>query len=201
MLKKIVLIDDHRLFLDGMSALLNKQDDIELMLSTTSIEKALNFIEKNPPDLVITDISMPEMSGIELIALLKSKYPDIKIMVLSMFASVQSYEDIDAYLLKETDEEELIKAINMVVDDNEKYLKINEDKEENIQLIENKTLLTSREKEIIKLIIKEHTTTEIAQKLNISVNTVYAHRRNIFFKLEVGNIAGLTKKAIQLGII
>ncbi len=201
MIKNIVIVDDHQLFLDGICALFNKHDDIKVLLATTNIKDAINCIDSENPHLVITDISMPEMSGIELIALLKKKQPKIKIMVLSMFANIQSYKDIDAYLLKETNEEELIFAINEVVEKNRKYLKIIEDKEENIILRDNNVLLTTREKEIIRLIIKEHNTTAIAEKLFISTHTVMTHRKNIFFKLEVTNIAGLTKKAFQLGII
>ncbi len=201
MIKKIIIVDDHQLFLDGLVALLSKYDDIKVMEATTDIKKALKIINKTQPDLVISDISMPEMSGIEFISILKEKYPTIKIMVLSMFANIQSYKDIDAYLLKETSEKELIFAINEVVENDRKYLKILENKEENINLYDSKVLLTIREKEIIRLIIKELNTGEIAKKLFISKHTVMTHRKNIFFKLEVANIAGLTKKAFQLGII
>ncbi len=201
MIKEIVIVDDHQLFLDGICALFEKYDDIKVLLATTSIQEALNTIKNQTPDLVITDISMPEMSGVEFISILKKKYPKIKIMVLSMFANIQSYKDIDAYLLKETGEHELIEAISEVVERNNKYLKVIENKEENINLNDNHVLLTLREKEIIRLIIKEYNTAEIAEKLFISKHTVMTHRKNIFFKLQVTNIAGLTKKAFQLGIL
>jgi len=201
MIKKIIIVDDHQLFLDGLVSLLSKHSDIEIIKATTSIKDAFEIIESSRPDLVISDISMPEMSGIEFISILKEKYPTIKIMVLSMFANLQSYKNIDAYLLKETSEEELIFAINEVVENNRKYLKIAENKDENINLYDSKVLLTQREKEIIRLIIQENNTNDIATKLFISTHTVMTHRKNIFFKLEVANIAGLTKKAFQLGII
>ena len=181
--------------------MLSKYDDIKIIKATTNTQEAFNTIETYKPDLVMTDISMPEMSGVEFIALLKKKHPKIKIMVLSMFASIQSYKDIDAYLLKETGEEELINAINEVVINNNKYLKVVENKDENIHLYDAKVLLTTREKEIIRLIIEEYKTGEIAEKLFISKHTVMTHRKNIFLKLEVINIAGLTKKAFQLGIV
>lgn len=201
MIKKIIIVDDHQLFLDGLVALLSKYDDIKVIEATTNIEKALKTIKRTQPHLVISDISMPEMNGIEFISILKEEYPAIKVMVLSMFANLQSYKNIDAYLLKETSEKELIFAINEVVENNRKYLKILENKEENINLYDSKVLLTTREKEIIRLIIKELNTGEIAKELFISKHTVMTHRKNIFFKLEVANIAGLTKKAFQLGII
>lgn len=201
MIIEIVIVDDHQIFLDGIVALLSKYDDIKIIKATTNIQEAFKAIDTFKPNLVITDISMPEMSGIEFIALLKKKHPKIKIMVLSMFANIQSYKDIDAYLLKETGEEELVNAINDVVINNKKHLNIVENKEENINLYDAKVLLTTREKEIIRLIIKEHNTGEIAEKLFISKHTVMTHRKNIFLKLEVVNIAGLTKKAFQLGIV
>jgi len=201
MIKEIVIVDDHQLFLDGICALFDKHDDIKVLLATTSIQEALNTIENQNPNLIITDISMPKMSGIEFISILKKKHPKIKIMVLSMFANIQSHKDIDAYLLKETSEDELIKAITEVVEKDNKYLKVIENKEENINLYNNHVFLTLREKEIIKLIVKEYNTTEIANTLFISKHTVMTHRKNIFFKLEVTNIAGLTKKAFQLGVI
>ncbi len=201
MIKKIIIIDDHQLFLDGLVSLLSKQQDIKIIKATTSIKDAFETIKNTKPDLVISDISMPEMSGVEFISILKEKYPNIKIMVLSMFANLQSYKNIDAYLLKETSEEELIFAINEVVENNNKYLKIAENKNENINLYDSKVLLTEREKEIIRLIIEEKNTNEIAKELFISTHTVMTHRKNIFFKLEVANIAGLTKKAFQLGLI
>ncbi len=201
MIKKIVIVDDHQLFLDGICALFSKHKDIKVLLATTSIQEALRVIEAESPHLIITDISMPEMNGIEFIAILKKKHPQIKIMVLSMFANIQSYKAIDAYLLKETSEDELITAITEVVEKNKKYLKVTENKIENINLYDNQVFLTAREKEIIKLIIQEYNTSEIADKLYISKHTVMTHRKNIFFKLEVSNIAGLTKKAFQLGIV
>lgn len=201
MIKKVIIVDDHQLFLDGLVSLLSKHSDIKIIKATTSIKDAFETIESSRPDLVISDISMPEMSGIEFISILKEKYPTIKIMVLSMFANLQSYKNIDAYLLKETSEEELIFAIKEVVENNRKYLKIAENKDENINLYDSKVLLTQREKEIIRLIIQENNTSDIAKKLFISTHTVMTHRKNIFFKLEVANIAGLTKKAFQLGII
>lgn len=200
MRKDIVIVDDHQLFLNGISALLSKYKDVRIIKATTSVKDALQVIEQTAPHLVISDISMPEMSGIEFIAILKKKYPDIKIMVLSMFASLQSYKDIDAYLLKESSEKELIKAIRNVVEKNQKYLRIKENKTETIQFTNN-CFLTKKEKNIATLIVKGHTSVNIANDLGISTNTVLSHRKNIFTKLNVHNIAGLTIKLIHLGII
>jgi DNA-binding CsgD family transcriptional regulator len=116
-----------------------------------------------------------------------------------MFKNMQSFKDIDGFLLKETDKEELIKVINGIVLHNEKYFAGVDNNENTIDF--NKTIVSNREKEIIQLIAQEYTTDEIAEKLIISKHTIEAHRKNIFYKLQVKNIAGLIKKAIYLGVV
>ena len=116
-----------------------------------------------------------------------------------MFQNLNSFKDIDGFLLKETDSQTLIYAINEIVLKNRKYLI---DAKNNIDAIDfKKTILSNREKEIIQLIAKEYTTEEIAEKLTISKHTIEAHRKNIFFKLNVKNIAGLINIAIRIGVI
>jgi len=196
---RIVIVDDHQMFLDGMVSALSNDDSFEILFVENNAKTVLNKIEKNVPDIVITDISMPEMNGIEFIKLLKQKIPTIKILVVSMFQDLKSHEDIDGYLLKSTHIEELIRTIKEIVLENKKCFLINDDNVENFNF--KKTILSIREKEIIKLIAKEYTTDEIAQKLFLSKSTVETHRKNIFYKLQVKNIAGLVKKAIYLGVV
>ena len=142
---------------------------------------------------------MPEMNGLEFIKIVKKQFPEIKILVLSMFKNMQSFKDIDGFLLKETDKEELIKVINGIVLHDKKYFAGVDNNENTIDF--KKTIVSNREKEIIQLIAQEYTTDEIAEKLIISKHTIEAHRKNIFFKLQVKNIAGLINKAMYLGII
>jgi DNA-binding NarL/FixJ family response regulator len=195
---KIVLVDDHQMFLDGMIAVLSEQDNMEILFVENSAKIALQKIKKQVPDIVITDISMPDMNGLEFIKILKKQYPEIKILVLSMFENIQSSEDIDGYLLKETDKNTLLQAINGIVLNDEKHF-VSENKKNSLDF--NKSILSPREKDIIKLIAQEYTTEQIAEKLFISKNTIETHRKNIFYKLDVKNIAGLVKKAIHLGIV
>ena len=196
---KIVIVDDHQMFLDGMVSVLSSQENFEILFVENTAKKALEKIKKKCPNIVITDISMPEMNGIEFIKLIKSDFPEIKILVLSMFENLQTFEDIDGYLLKETDKEELIATINGIVLDDKKYFDVKQNEVNSFEF--NKNILSQREKEIIQLIAKEFTTEEIAEKLFISKGTVETHRKNIFFKLQVKNIAGLIKKAIYLGVV
>lgn len=196
---KIAIIDDHQMFLEGMFSVLSQQENIKILFTETNAKKALNLIKIQVPDLVITDISMPEMNGIEFIKILKKEHPDIKILVLSMHKSHNHIQDIDGYLLKETGKDELLEAVNGIVLQQKKYFPENTPK--NNGLIFNKNILSSREKEIVKLIAQGHTTEEIAESLFNSKHTIETHRKNIFLKLQVNNIAGLVQKAIYLGII
>lgn len=196
---KIVIVDDHQMFLDGMISILSNHQDFEILFVENNAKIALAKIKDNQPDIVITDISMPEMNGIEFIKILNEEFPDIKILVLSMFANILSFKNIDGFLLKETDKETLIHVINKIVLEDKKHFEGETNNENSIDF--KKSILSKREKEIIQLIAKEYTTDEIANKLIVSKHTVEAHRKNIFFKLQVKNIAGLIKIAIHLGVI
>lgn len=196
---KIIIVDDHQMFLDGLFSVLSKQENIEVLFVENKAKNALKKIKKQIPNLVITDISMPEMNGLEFIKTLNKLYPEIKILVLSMFANIQSFDGIDGYLLKEVDSKDLIAAINGIVLKDKKYFEAVENKKEDFDY--KKNILSQREKQLIQLIALEHTTEEIAKKLFISKHTVESHRKNIFFKLRVKNIAGLVKVAVYLGIL
>ncbi len=195
----IAIVDDHQMFLDGMVSVLQKQENMTVLFVAKSAKEALHKIKGYPPDLIISDISMPEMNGHEFIKILKKDFPSIKILVVSMFRNIQSFEGIDGFLLKETNKEELIEVINTIVLTNKKYYTKHSTDSEYFDF--KKSMLTKREKEIIKLIAQEFTTEEMSQKLFLSKHTIEAHRKNIFLKLQVKNIAGLVKKAIYLGII
>ena len=196
---KIALVDDHQMFLDGMLSVLSNQKEFEIVFVENSPQKALLKIRTHIPHILISDISMPEMNGLEFIKIVKQDFPEMKIVVVSMFESLQSIEDIDGYLLKETSKEELINTIIDIVHNGKKHFGTG-------QIIKNtfnfkRSILTEREKEIIQLIANECTTDEIAAKLCTTRSTIETHRKNIFYKLQVKNLAGLIKKAIYLGVV
>ena len=195
----IAVVDDHQMFLDGMIAVLSGQSNFEILFVENRAQAALIKMREIQPDILISDISMPEMNGVEFIKIIKATYPNVKILVLSMFESMETIADIDGYLLKETSKEELVKAIHAIVLKNEKYLKVPGNTQDAFAF--KRTILSHREKEIIRLIAEEYTSEEIADKLFLSRGTIETHRKNIFFKLQVKNIAGLIKKAIYLGIV
>ncbi|MGH1385437.1 response regulator transcription factor [Kordia sp.] len=197
---KLVIVDDHKMFLDGISNVLSKQDDMEILKVLDNASDALTFLKSNTPDLLITDISMPEMNGLEFVKIIKKQYPNLKILVVSMFQQIQSFKGIDGYLLKETGFDELIKAIHHIIIKNESYF-YDDYKSSNKELEFNKKIITRREKEIIQLIAQELTTDQIADTLFISKHTVETHKKNIFLKLQVNSAVGLIKKAIYFGYV
>ena len=196
---KIVIVDDHQIFLDGIISVLSGNQNFEVLFAESSAKKALVKIKDSIPDIVITDISMPDMNGMEFIKILRNDFPDVKILVLSMFENMLPFKSIDGFLLKDTDKEKLVNVISEIVLHDKKYFEGGLNNENAIDF--KKSILSKREKEIIQLIAEEYTTDEIAQKLIISKHTIEAHRKNIFFKLQVKNIAGLIKIAIHLGVV
>lgn len=196
---KIALVDDHQMFLDGMAAILAQENNIEVSFIEKTAKGALEKLNTTIPDLIISDISMPEMNGFEFIKIVKKKFPEIKVLIVSMYKSHQSFENVEGFLLKDSDSSEFILAINTIVIHGKKYFGTEKKTEDDF--IFNKSILSEREKEIIRLISDELTTDEIAEKLFLSKRTVETHRKNIFFKLQVKNIAGMIRKAIHLGII
>jgi len=196
---KIVIVDDHQMVLDGLTSLLKTQKNFEIIFAENNAKKALIKLHLLIPDIIITDISMPEMNGLEFIKILRRDYPKVKILVLSGYENHSVIENIDGYLMKETSAKELILAINKIVLEDIKCF-VNSSNERALFEFK-KVILSIREKEIIRLISNENNTREIAEKLFISMKTVETHRKNIFIKLQVKNIAGLVKKAVYLGVI
>jgi DNA-binding NarL/FixJ family response regulator len=195
----IGIVDDHKMFLDGLIAVLSNENGFEIAFAENTAKEAILKLKENQPDIIITDISMPQMNGLEFIKILNKDFPAVKILVVSMFDNMQSIKDINGFLLKETDKKQLIDAITGIVLRDERHF--NGISTDHTLLDFSKTILSKREKEIIGLIARELTTDEIAFKLNISKNTIETHRKNIFLKLQVKNIAGLIYKAVYLGVI
>lgn len=197
---KVLIVDDHKMFLQGIKAVLQDYKAIDVVATTNTVKNALDILNQDTDvELIITDIAMPEINGVEFIKILNQNYPKIKILVVSMFPQAQQLKGINGYILKETDYTELIKAIKTIVLERKTYFS-----EKNItssSLEFNKSILTRREKEVVKLIAEEFSTDQIAEKLFLSKRTIETHKKNIFLKLQVHNSAGLIKKAVYLGYI
>lgn len=210
---KIVLVDDHRIVRQGLRSLLEKQVDFRVVGEADNGRSALRTITELTPDLVIMDIGMPEMNGIDATRHVLSSLPETKIIVLSMHAEQQFVQDVMkagamGYLLKDSAYEELVTAIrsilagefymsqkiaNMVMRDYVRHL--SDDNQSR------SATLSTREREIWKLLAEGLTSAAIATELHISVRTVETHRQNIMEKLQLKSLADLIKLAIREGVV
>jgi DNA-binding NarL/FixJ family response regulator len=203
----VVLVDDHQMLIDGIKALLKKEKNINFVGTANNGNDALKLIEQLKPNLVITDINMPQMSGIELTKIIKKNFPETKVLVLTMFNEKAIISEIlaseaEGYILKNTGREELVKAINKIACNGTFFSSevietlMKEVKKEAKQDKET-AQLTPREIEIIKLIVEEYSTVEIAEKLFISPRTVDTHRKHILEKTQSKTVVGLIKYAFE----
>ena len=212
---KLVIADDQVLFLKGLRLLINTFDTIELLAEAENGLELLSAIEVHSPDVVLIDLKMPVMDGIEAIKRIKVEYPDVKIILLSMYHDESIINLVmslgaNGYLLKNEEPQILKEAIETVY---KKDFYFNEytsrallkgTKEPSIRKGKSRLLqenqLTPREIEILKLICQEFTSSEIANKLFISIRTVEGHRKNLLEKADVRNTAGLVLFAMKNGI-
>lgn len=208
---KIMMVDDHQMLIDGVKALLADQAKFQIVVESTNGADALSQLEQSEVDMIITDLNMPQMSGVELVREVKLKYPDIKILVLSMHNNRETISEIlmseaEGYILKNTGKQELLTALEKINNHGTYYSnevlslmfeKVKHEKKKESALKK----LTARELEILLLITEELSSEEIAEKLFISKRTVDTHRINILAKTEVFTLVGLIKFAFQYGLI
>ncbi|SMC33095.1 response regulator transcription factor [Moheibacter sediminis] len=191
---KIGIVDDHQLILDGLEKLLKSVENYEVVFIENKASVALQYMENNPVDLVISDVAMPDMNGAEFIKKLKQHHPKVKILVLSMYKTdLIDENDINGYLLKESSSETILKKVNDIL--------TNEAKTHAPALDKSHSSLSKREKEIVIEIGHGLSSEQIAEKLFLSYYTVETHKKNIYLKLNVKTTAELIKKAIYIGII
>ncbi|WP_339883382.1 response regulator transcription factor [Polaribacter vadi] len=216
----VVLADDHVLVRDGIKALLEDQTGITVIDEASNGKEALEVISKNKPDVLIVDIRMPEMNGIEVVAEITKNNIDVKTLVLSMHDSeeyvVKSIQaGADGYLLKGASKEEFLKAVNKVAIGGKYFTgdvssiimnnfvngntsNIVEKKSEPIEL---PFKLTKREKQILSLVLELKNNKDIADELAISKRTAEVHRFNLMKKLEAKNLQELTTKAKEYQLL
>lgn len=207
----LLLVDDHELFLDGLCSLLSAVDNIHILSTALNGREALEQLERHQPDVLLTDLSMPEVSGIELISKVKSKYPAIKILVLSMHDDRETIAEImmaeaEGYVLKNTGKKELMNAIDRLMDGGTFYsnrvMEIMLDRYRAVtKKQEAEALLTDREVEVLSLIAAEKSSKEIADALFISIRTVDTHRKNLLRKVGAGSVVGLLKYGVSHGLV
>lgn len=207
----ILLADDHQLVIDGLKLMIESHDMFKVTKAVSNGSDAIEFIKNNKVDVILMDINMPIINGIEATKQIKKLNSDQKIIILSMLSEIKLIkllmkEGADGYLLKNCGQDEIISALSSVLNGNKYFdqkimnLLLTDDNREKPKTSYLPSL-SRREKEILGLIIKEMTTNEIAEKLFISAGTVETHRRNMISKLGVRNTAGLVSKAYEYDLL
>jgi DNA-binding NarL/FixJ family response regulator len=204
MKNKVFIVDDHYMVIEGIRSILQNEKDIEWMGHAMNASSCLAFLQRQQPDVILMDISIPDMNGIDLCKEVKDKYPGVFIIGLSTF-NQQSFiqkmmeNGASGYVLKNATSEELLEAINIVAR-GKTYMSF-----EVAEAMKNNPaaniVLTRREKEVLKLIAEGMTNNEIAQTLFISATTIDTHRKNLLAKFDAKNTALLIRMATQMQII
>ncbi|MBI5541606.1 MAG: response regulator transcription factor [Bacteroidia bacterium] len=212
----LILADDHSLYIDGLELLLTKGDDFKVVTKCNSGAEAISVLKKRNCDILLLDLHLTDMTGLEIVEEIQKFKPEQKILMLthqkgSRFLSKLEKLGIKGYLLKNITKEELIKALKIVYEGGTYFSEgiQNITKEEDFYIKSSvilsgdtpEIMLTAREKEILVFVCNELSSAEIAKKLFISIGTVDTHRKNILQKLGISNTVGLVKYALKHGLL
>jgi DNA-binding NarL/FixJ family response regulator len=209
---RILIVDDHRMFREGIRSRLNKEADVEVVGEAGSAEEALALAQEANPSIVILDIRLPDMSGIELIRLLRGRWPELKILVLTgydfdQYVRAAAREGIEGYLLKDAPQEALVQALRDIALGGAVIppgiaSKVMRNYASSASVTRRRlSELTLREIEIVELIYQGLRNVEIARRLSISVRTVEAHVGSIMAKLEAQSRTEAAYIALEKGLI
>ena len=209
---RVLLGDDHRIMREGLRSLLEKEPDIELVGEAEDGRSTLELASRLKPQVVVMDISMPDLNGIDATRKLLEKLPSVKVLALSMHTDQRFIEGMlragaTGYLPKDCASEELVRAIRTVLS-NQTYLSpsiadvvrrdyLSQRREADISV---SGVLTEREREVLQLMAEGKNTKEIASRLQVSVKTIETFRQHIMQKLNLHSLAELTKYAIREGL-
>jgi RNA polymerase sigma factor (sigma-70 family) len=210
----VLVADDHAIIREGLRVMLGSQPDMEVVGTASNGYEAIQFVDQNEPDVVVIDISMPELNGIEAISRMLPHHPNIKIIVLSIHETKPYvYRTLKAgakgYLIKETAGLEVVDAVR-AAQRGERYLsqriadlltEISFRQLETSMEVNPLDALSPREREILQLVAEGRTSQEIGEQLSLSSKTVDTYRSRLMHKIGVADVAGLVKFAIQHGVI
>lgn len=200
----LAIVDDHQIIIDGLKLLLNEKSNMAIVAEATSAQEMLKLLHVRTPDVLLTDIVMPEMNGYELSLEVKKLYPSVKILALSMseegglITKMIELAKIDGYIPKASGKQELINAITSIINGTPYFSEQVKEQYEAYKKIksDNAVLnLTNRELQIIECITRHLSNKDIAQKLFISERTVETHRKNIYRKTNTKGVATLVEFA------
>lgn len=208
----VLLVDDHAIIREGLRSLLEKQPDMEVLADTDEGRRAVELVRELSPDVVIMDVTMAGLNGIEATRLIAAEFPEVKVVALSIHSQRRFIADMlsagaSGYILKECLFDELVQAIQAVAVGG-RYLSpriadvVVEDYVKRLSTTADSPLaaLTGREREVLQLVAEGKSTKEIALELHVSTKTIEANRRQIMEKLDVHSVAELTKCAVREGL-
>lgn len=204
---KVLIVDDHKIVLEGLSSLIAPKKNMMVVGEVLNGKEALEVLEKSKVDVAIVDIEMPEMNGVELTKVILKLYPDVKVLILTMYNTINFIRKIaeigaHGYILKNKGKEELIDAI-LAVNEGKQYYG-EEVTKTLVSSFKQKDMagevrLTKREKDVLKLIARGYTSRKISAELSIAQTTVETHRRNLIEKTGVLNTKSLVSFAVKHG--
>lgn len=207
---RIVIADDHKMFIDGLNDVLKSLagGTISIVAEANNGNEVLPLVKAHKPDVLVLDIGMPGLNGIEVAKLMRNEFPDTPVLIVTYSDQSEHVEElmdagVSGYILKTRGAEQLVLAIKELAAGRIYYsqeimgvMRSSKRKKEEIKNVK----LTRREEEILRLIAREYTTPEIADKLFIAASTVETHRRNLIAKLGVKGTLGLVRKAVEMGL-
>ncbi|MBL7743965.1 MAG: response regulator transcription factor [Chitinophagaceae bacterium] len=204
---RVYIVDDHAVVIEGIYSLLQKEKDIEMAGYATNADNCLQYFTNHTADVILMDISLPDMNGVDLCRVIKKNYPGIMVLALSTFNQGTYIRKMmengaSGYLLKNAAKQEIVEAIKTVVKGKE-YLSFEAGQALRTDTAQQNAIppLTKREKEVLLHIAEGLTNAQIAEKLFISIDTVESHRKNLHAKLNVKNTAMLVRFAVENGLL
>jgi len=211
---KVILADDHRIFRKGLKSLLSEKKNIEVLAEADNGDEALEATKKYKPEIVVMDIAMPKMDGIEATRQIRDQFPDTEVVILSMHAKKAYIDQVlkvgaKGYVLKDSDEENLLSAIDTVHNGGyyldspvaDQVLSDYFRDKSKRELKKQSDPLSERERQVLRLLAEGHSNQEVADTLYISRKTVENHRANIVRKTGIQGQVGLAKYAARIGLI